>query len=204
MGGERSIPGREVPAVTPAAVDRPQPPANRESDGARRLTDCFNRTPYSRPVDPPNWAATESLPLTKDETLQLGRYGNLLAVCVVSADQARLKVDDDTLSSGYRVREVPSNPYLFSTTVFYDFQLSPDGSGSSDTVAVAGLVTSADVASVSISRPESPDVQAEVHNGTFVLPGIRLNEGALEDRLKSEITVLDAKDTVLARLPILI
>ncbi|SMD18934.1 hypothetical protein [Kibdelosporangium aridum] len=202
MGDVRSVPATEVPSVTPAVVDRPQSPGNPDSDGARRLADCFTREFSFRPVDPANWEATESLQLTKDETLQLGRYGNLLAVCVVSADRVSLKIDEETFSNGYRDLEVPSNPYLFSTTVFYDFRQRPGGSGDSDTVVVAGLVKSADVASVSISRPESPDVRADVHNGTFALPNIWLNEGTLEQRHKSEITVLDAKGTVLARLPI--
>ncbi|RSM91759.1 hypothetical protein DMH04_01955 [Kibdelosporangium aridum] len=202
MGGERSVPATEVPSVTPAVVDRPQPPRGSESDGARRLADCFARPSAYRAVDPANWEATESLPLTKEETLQLGRYGNLLAVCVISADQVSLKIDEEAPGNGYRDLEVPSNPYLFSTTVFYDFRERPGGSGESDTVVVAGLVKSPDVASVSISRPESPAVRADVHNGTFALPNIWLNEGTLEQRHKSEITVLDAKDTVLARLPI--
>jgi hypothetical protein len=202
QGGQRFVPANALPAPAPSTVDRPQLPGDPKSDGGRRLTECFNRSDTLRAVDPANWKPTESVPLGNDESIQLGRYGDLLAVCVFTGNQVRLQLDEGADSNGLRELEAASNPYLYSTTVFYDFRQRSGGGSASDTVAVNGLVKSAAVTSVSISRPESPDVVATVHNGTFVLPGINLNEGPLDSHDKSVITAYGATGAVLDRVPI--
>jgi hypothetical protein len=202
MGGQRSIPASDVPSTVPATVDRRRPSADRKSSEGRRLADCFTRADHSRVVDPANWQATDSATLDEHESAQLGRYDNLLAVCVFTGNQVYLKIDEETDSNGFRDLEVGANKYLFTTTVFYDFRTHPSGAGESDTVAVTGLVKSGAVASVSLSRPESPAVIATVHNGTFILPDIYLNEGTPEERDRTVMTVFDATGAVLALLPI--
>jgi hypothetical protein len=202
MGGERYVPPADIPTPAQATVDRPQKPADRKSDGGRRLADCFTRNDSYYPVDAANWQATESVPVGGTESLQLGRYGNLLAVCVFTGNEVWLHIDEGANSNGLREEEEAASPYLFTTTVFYNFKPNLEGTIGSGTVAVTGLVKSAEVKSVSISRPESPDVVATVHNGTFVLPGINLNEGPLEEHGKSVITVHGAAGVVLAQLPI--
>jgi hypothetical protein len=198
------IPANLMPAPARPTADRPQPPGDRTSAAGRRLAECFRRADGAPPVDPANWQPAATQALSDQESLQLGRYGDLLAVCRFddpnAAEPVWLKVDDGTESDGYRDLEVAPNPFVATTTVFYGFQARADGSSTSDTVAVTGLTRSPEVATVRISRPTSPPVVATVRNGTFVLPGIHLNEGTYEQRQRTEITVLDAAGTVLARL----
>jgi len=197
QGGTRAA---ETPDTSTSTTDRPQPAGDRDSESGQRLADCFREAAGPPPVDADAWGPTDSRDVGGGESLQLARYGNLLAVCTFTADEVFLKIDEETDSNGYRTLEAETNPYLFTTTVFYDFRAHANGTSSSETVAVAGLVKSADVASVSISRPESPPVIATVHKGTFVLPGVELNEGTIAERQHTELTAFDVSGTVLARI----
>jgi hypothetical protein len=67
-------------------------------------------------------------------------------------------------------------------------------------VAVTGLALDSRVAVVELTRPVSPPVKADIVAGTFVLPGINLNEGTQEARKASSLTVRDTHGDVLATL----
>jgi hypothetical protein len=197
QGGTRAA---NAPAASTATTDRPQPAGDRNSESGQRLSACFRDAAGPPPVDVDAWEPADSRELGGGESLQLGRYGNLLAICTFTSDNVFLKIDEESDSNGYRTLEAEKNPYLFTSTVFYDFRGHANGSSSSETVAVTGLVKSADVASVSISRPESPSVVATVHKGTFVLPGIELNEGTPAERQHTVLTAFDVSGIVLARI----
>jgi hypothetical protein len=189
------------PAVTPR-IDRPQPAGDRSSAAGRDLGDCLSGAIPSA-VDADAWQPGAVLALNDSERIRLGRYHDLLAVCVRrgapgAAGAATVTVDDGGASSGLRDSEVDQNAFFFTRTVFFGFHTMPQGGSASDTVAITGLIKDPRVATVSISRPHRAPVSAAVTGGTFILPGIGLNEGTSgnehtgPDGDRSRITALDA------------
>ncbi|MTD53907.1 hypothetical protein [Amycolatopsis pithecellobii] len=200
QGGARSVPPGAIPAAVPAVTDRPGTPGERSTPDGRRLDDCFARSPF--PVaDAADWQPTYSQALNEHETAQLGKYGSLLAICIIDdsprGSGVRLKIDDETAGNGFRDHEATPGPLLFTTSVFYAFRGKPSGASVSDTVAVAGMTKSPNVVSVSLSRRESAPVQSPVHNGTFLLPDVDLGEKVPGAEPTSTITAYDAQGQVL-------
>jgi hypothetical protein len=184
------------PAVTPR-TDRPQPAGDRSSAAGRSLADCLGSATPST-VDTRAWQTGAELALNDNERVLLGRYHDLLAVCVRrgapgAPGSPTVTVDEGGASSGLRNAEADQNPFFFTRTVFYGFRVTPQGASASDTVAVTGLVKDPRVATVSISRPHRAPVTATVTGGTFILPGIGLNEGAGPDGDRSRITAFDTQ-----------
>jgi hypothetical protein len=184
------------PAVTPR-TDRPQPAGDRSSAAGRSLADCLGSATPST-VDTRAWQTGAELALNDNERILLGRYHDLLAVCVRRGAPGApggptVTVDEGGASSGLRNAEAGQNPFFFTRTVFYGFRVTPQGASASDTVAVTGLVKDPRVATVSISRPHRAPVTAAVTGGTFILPGIGLNEGAGPDGDRSRITAFDTQ-----------
>jgi len=85
--------------------------------------------------------------------------------------------------------EAARNPYLVTHGIFYDFAARADGSSSSDTMAIAGLVTDDRAARVTLEGAARP-VTATVDDGTFILPGVR-------DGRSLTLTVTDAAGATL-------
>ncbi|GAA3918565.1 hypothetical protein [Actinoplanes auranticolor] len=183
-------------AVTPR-TDRPQPAGDASSAAGRGLADCLGgATPPI--VDPHAWQPGAVLALNDNERILLGRYHDLLAVCVRrgapgAPGTPTVTVDEGGASSGLRTAEADGNALFFTRTVFYGFRATSQGASASDTVAVTGLVKDPRVATVSISRPHRAAVTAPVTGGTFILPGIGLNEGAGPDGDRSRISALDSQ-----------
>jgi hypothetical protein len=187
----------DLPRAVAPRTDRPQPPVDRSSVAGRGLADCLGSATPSI-VDPHAWRPGATLALNDNERILLGRYHDLLAVCVRrgapgAPGTPTVTVDEGGTSSGPRDAEAGRNAFFFTRTVFYGFRATAQGASASDTVAVTGLVKDPRVASVSISRPHRDPVTATVTGGTFILPGIGLNEGNGPDGDRSRITALDAQ-----------
>ncbi|GGP34176.1 hypothetical protein [Saccharothrix coeruleofusca] len=175
-----------TPPPSPAVVDRPRAPEERDSAEGRRLGECLD----GRPVpDPAAWRAGQAVALGAAESAQLGHYGDLLLLCH----------QDRTV----QVHDLGRKPQVSGATlrgvrVFHGFVDSRDESGtaytSSNTVAVIAVPTDPRVASVTVEGPDDADVTAAPVAGSVVLPGITLNEaGSTVVRL----VVRDASGAVL-------
>ena len=190
----------DLPRAVAPRTDRPQPAGDATSAAGRGLADCLDATPPI--VDPRAWRPGAALALNDNERILLGRYQDLLAVCVRrgapgAPGTPTVTVDDGGASSGRRSFEVDPNAFFFTRTAFYGFRGTPQGASASDTVAITGLVKDPRVATVSISRPHRAPVTATVTGGTFILPDIGLNEGSGPDGDRSRITALDARGRAL-------
>lgn len=197
-----SIEAAELPPAVTPRTDRPQAVADRSTAAGRSLAGCLASMPVPPVVDSDAWVAGAALTLNANENIVLGRYDDMLAVCVrVGAPGApgapSVIVDDGGQSSGYRDTEASPNPFFFTRTSFYGFRGTADGASSSDTVAISGLTKDPRVATVSISRPQREPVTAAVVNGTFILPGIGLNEEKDVEDDFSRVTALDAQGRTL-------
>lgn len=181
-----------APPPSAAVVDRPGAPEDRGSAEGRRLGECLADQP--RPVpDPAAWRAGQAVALDPAESLQLGHYGNLLLLC---RQDRTIEVHDlDRL--GERQRGV-SGRTLRGVGVFHGFVESRDGSGTpytgSNTVAVVAVPTDPRVASVTLDRPDGPDVVAEPVAGSVVLPGVTVDQA---HPTVVRLVVRDASGTVL-------
>lgn len=176
---------RDVPAPASAVVDRPQPPADRQSDAGERLGDCLRGQPYA---DPDLFAPGVDTRLSPTTTVLLGRHDSRLVFC-------RTATAPDTGSSYvYDIDELDEwrGSSLSGHLMSYDFAPDPQGGTSSDKSALIGLVTDATAASITYVRPGEADVPAVIANGTFVLPqvGIGPPDGA-------KIVVRDANGAVI-------
>ncbi|UQU61744.1 hypothetical protein COUCH_22150 [Couchioplanes caeruleus] len=190
-----------LPPAVAVRTDRPRPAADRTSAHGRALGDCLGAA-VPPVVDLGGWEPGAALELDDSERIVLGRYRDLLAVCVRrgapgTPGTPTVTVDEGGLSSGARSSEVDANPFFFTRSVFYNFRSTPDGASASDVVAITGLTTDPRVAAVGIDRPHRAPVTATVVNGTFVLPGIGLNEGTGPDGDRSRITAVDREGRAL-------
>ncbi|MFI6070156.1 hypothetical protein ACIA5C_01055 [Actinoplanes sp. NPDC051343] len=185
----------ELPAAVTSVTDRRQPAADRSTVAGHTIDRCAEQGGNPPLVDAPAWEPAASARLNDNESIQLARYGGLLAVCVLrgaagAAGSPEVTVDDGLLSNGLRDDEAQGNPSVYTHTVFYGFANQADGSTASDTVAVTGLVLDGRVASVSLSRPRRTAVVAGVVNGTFILPAIGLNEGGTDPAYDRSVLTL--------------
>jgi hypothetical protein len=186
-----SVPAAELPAQVTPRVDRPQPAAG----GFSACAQDKNVAPL---IDAHHWVPTTSVTLNATETIHLARYHGMLATCLIrnangSPGSADLVVNEGLANDHRRDTEAEPNPFLFTTSVFYNFSAL-----SSDTLAVAGLITDDRVASVAIGGAGRRPVTARIVNGTFVVPGVRLNDGAGP----KSVTIADLAGNTLASVPL--
>ncbi|MFD4636661.1 hypothetical protein ACFWN2_05060 [Lentzea sp. NPDC058436] len=157
---------RGVPRPTTPVVDRPLPPAARDTPEAARFGECLRDRPIP---DADQFAHTLTVRLDATSTARLGRFGDLLLFCL----------DGDHPSAG-AVTEVEDLEEVRGATVaampaFYDFKVHKgDEPGevdalASSTFAAVGLITDERVASITYTRPGLADVPASIGSGTFVL-----------------------------------
>jgi hypothetical protein len=176
---------RDVPGPATAVVDRPQPPADRQSSAGKRLGDCLRGQPYA---DPDLFQAGVDTRLSPTTTVLLGRHHSRLVFCrtATAPDTGSSYVYDPDELDEWRGSSLRG--YLMS----YDFVPQPEGGTSTDKSALIGLVTNTAAASITYMRPGEPDVTGVIANGTFVLPqvGIGPPEGA-------KIVVRDANGAVI-------
>jgi len=187
----------QLPAAVTTRTDRPQPaPAS----AGKTFSRCGRQASAPPLVDAHGWVPGAAVELNDNERLQLARYHEMLAVCVVtgadgSTGSPHLTVADGRAGGGFAA--AAANPYLFASATFYGFTGQSDGSSSSDTVAITGLVTDNRVAHVSLGGTGRRQISAPVVDGTFVLPGVNLNEGTGQ----MAITVTDSAGEVLGTVP---
>jgi hypothetical protein len=177
------VPGTGRLAVAPTQ-DRPLTPADQTSPAGHRLAKCLANTGGGLAVepeafgaggggpavDPAAWVPGASATTTEHGTVQLGTYGDLLAVCTINAQQQ----PDVTLAvldtSGHPLYTAV-NPYIAVAEMAHESK-SDDGYDVGPLVALPGVVKSAKVATVTLSGPGKPTITATVHSGgTFVLTG---------------------------------
>jgi hypothetical protein len=187
-------------AVAPTR-DRPLTPADQASPAGRRLAECLANTGGAPTVDRAAWVPGDSATLADHETLQLGSYGGLLAVCTFDTRQhpdAPPSIEDSTTVNPY----LAANPYVWVAEVARE---SPSQSGTGydvgPLVALPGLVKSAEVATVTLSGTGKPTITATVHSGTFALSGSDLKAYFRPNAdPRGTISVLSASGAVLATL----
>ncbi len=184
----------DLPVRSEPTVDRPRPPADRTSAAGRRLAAAIAVADAPPVVDPDQWSPGVHLALTDTDTIQLGRYENLLGWHRSENDYG-LRVCDFLPRRG-PVREFGVLGRTISATrVYYDFR-----EHHSDTIAVVGLVHDDRVASITVCPTAKPDVPAVIDGGTFVAPGLAgLSERTTPTR--AHIVVRDAAGEVLEDLP---
>lgn len=161
------VPTAELPAGSESVVDRPRPPAERDSVAAQRLADAIAASDVPPPVDPDQWSAGVHMTLTDAEDIRLGRYGNLLGWITSQATYDQVHVFDFGPRQGDITDFMVVGGTVSATRVHYDFQ-----DGTSGTTAVVGLVDDDRVASVVLRRDGLPDESAVIDHGTFVIPKI--------------------------------
>lgn len=158
---------RGVPRPTESVVDRPLPPAPRDTPEAARFGACLD----GRAVpDPDQFAHGLTVKVSATDTMITGRFGDLLLYC---------RDSDRDPTPGVVVELDDLGEYRGTTiagmTAFYDFKpykVNEQGEyydGGSNSVAAIGLVLDPRVASITYTSPGVPDVPATIGDGTFVL-----------------------------------
>ncbi|MCG8927510.1 hypothetical protein [Lentzea sp. CC55] len=180
---------RGVPGPTEAVVDRPLPPAERDTEEEREFARCLR----DRPVpDADQFAHALTVRLGATTTMRLGRFGDLLLYC-----------GQEDRTAAATVHEAEDLDEVRGTTVaafaaFYDFTLREPaepgevGAMASSTFAAVGLVTDPRAASITYTRPGLADVPASIGGGTFVLAA-----PLIDRHPDSRVVVRDAKGAVL-------
>ena len=153
-----SYPGHTTGAALPTITDRTVAPADQTSPAGQRLAACLAHPSGAPVVVPQAWTPGASETLADGGVTQLGRYGDLLAVCGTSNGRTTLSVVD----LGAPHLPVSQNPDVLAGW-------ANDGS---TTVTLAGVTTSAKVARVQVVRDGTVIATATVQNGTFVVPAL--------------------------------
>jgi hypothetical protein len=181
---------RGVPKPTASVVDRPLPPAARDTPEATRFGACLK----DRAVpDPDQFAHGLTARVSATDTMITGRFGDLLFYCR-DADH------DPTPGMVFDLDDLGEfrGETIAGKTAFYDFKpykVNEQGEyydGGSTSAAAIGLVLDPRVASITYTSPGAADVPATLGNGTFVLAA-RL----LDRHPEARVVVRDAAGTVL-------
>ena len=204
VGADQEVPAGDVPQPSTITVDRPRPEGDRASEDGRRLGTCLDWTPQLTP-DRPYWEpGAHAMPSPTSE-VQLGRYGDLLAVCSVlelgSRGPSLSVVDRSDVTGKYASGAQLTGRTLWGTGYFHDFRFTQDGATVSDTRGFAGLITDTRVATITLTRAGFPDTTAVIKDGTFLLVGPS-TKGMVVPPPGVEVTVRDAQGAVLEVLPV--
>ncbi|MGW6928544.1 hypothetical protein ACWGE0_00685 [Lentzea sp. NPDC054927] len=181
---------RGVPKATASVVDRPLPPASRDTPETARFADCLK----GRPVpDPDQFTLGLTAKVSATDTIITARFGDLLLYCRESSHEPTpgtvFDVDDLDEVRGETIAAMPA---------FYDFKpfkVNDKGEyydGGSTGYAATGLVRDPRVASITYVRPGTADVPAQLANGTFVLVA-----PLIDRHPDARVVVRDAAGTVL-------
>jgi hypothetical protein len=191
--------GRQAIAALPpqaiGTIDQPRPPVDQTSPAGQRLVRCIAAADAPPAVDPDQWLPGAYARLTDTEQCQLGRYGNLLAYCMIGDTRGQeLHVTDLDFPS------IPGTTFA-ATRAHYGFLRRPGQGMGSDTIAVLGIVHDDRVAAVTLTRPGMPDVEAVPTDSTFILTGPALHSVRDEHLPTMRLTALDAAGAVLETVP---
>ncbi|KJK43841.1 hypothetical protein UK23_31605 [Lentzea aerocolonigenes] len=156
---------RGVPKPSPSVVDRPLPPAIRDTQETARFGACLKDRAI--PDADQFWLGLTAK-VSATDTIITGRFGDLLVYCRESDSEpspARVYEAED-------LTEVKGRT-IASMAAFYDFKplkiVNGMGEGGSSGYAAVGLVLDPQVGSITYVRPGMADVPASLGNGTFVL-----------------------------------
>ncbi|MCX2950264.1 hypothetical protein [Lentzea sp. NEAU-D7] len=189
VNGEESA-VRGVPKPTASVVDRPQPPAARDTPEAARFGACLKNRAVP---DPDQFAHGLTAKVSATDTIITGRFGDLLLYCREADHDPTpgtvFDLDDLTEIRGRTVAAM---------SAFYDFKpykVNEQGEyydGGSTSAAAVGLILDPRAASITYTSPGAADVPATMGNGTFVLAA-RL----LDRHPDARVVVRDAAGNVL-------
>ncbi|MFB9909448.1 hypothetical protein [Allokutzneria oryzae] len=193
-GADYQLPPELVPSPTPAVTDRPQPPGDRTTPDGVRLGECLAGQVSPPTVDEASWQPGAYLRLNARETVQLGRYGDMIASCMTDGTKRTLLVDDH---NPLYAHDQPTMRTITFKERFYDFRGSAQGGSSSSTVVVVGRVLDEAARSVSLVRPNQPEVRAVMANGSYIVPGVELTQWPASKDLPTRLVVRDADGAVL-------
>ncbi|MEV6235840.1 hypothetical protein [Lentzea sp. NPDC051838] len=158
---------RGVPKPTSSVVDRPLPPAPRDTTETARFGACLKDRAIA---DADQVALGLTAQVSATDTMILGRSGDVLVYC-------RESDNDPTAGTAYDVDDLEDvrGTTIAAMAAFYDFKpfkVNDKGEyydGGSSHYAAVGLVLDPRVASITYTRPGMADVPAMIGNGTFVL-----------------------------------
>lgn len=194
-----SVPAPSVPTTTDVAL----PPGDRTGEEGRRLGSCLDAAVNPPVADPAQWTAGATTILADGGRVQLGRHGELLVVCELDATGRPTAVRVAEGQAGGYFGEVGGrgDATAAAAVVFTDFTPDAGGGSSSDTVVLASLVA-AEVDTVTLTRPGLPAITSQVVGGTYLLPGVGLNEGSPEARAATTLVLADAAGAVVETVPV--
>lgn len=200
-----TIPQDQLPAVVRPTTDDggALPPADQGTPAGQRLTACFHG-PNSIPVVAPTaWIPGAYRTLDVHESVQvasLGSKNNLLAVCTqLTGRPIDLFIVDQ--NGTYNDNIVDRNQLITAVDVAYNFQPLASGGMGSQQGSIVGQILSSDVASVRLTWPGGPNLNAVVQAGTYVLPGYDVNDSSLRGG-RPTITAYDAHGKALGSFPV--
>ncbi|MET9626896.1 hypothetical protein ABZX92_05480 [Lentzea sp. NPDC006480] len=181
---------RGVPRPTPSVVDRPLPPAVRDTPETARFAACLQGRAI--PDADQFWLGLTSK-VSATDTMIVGRFGDVLVYC-------READHDPTPATVYDLDDMTEvrGRTIAALIAFYDFKpykYRENGeveSGGSTTNAAVGLVTDPHVASITYTRPGMADVPAQLGHGTFVLAA-----PLIDRHPDARVIVRDAEGTIL-------
>ncbi|MCR3752321.1 hypothetical protein [Lentzea californiensis] len=181
---------RGVPRPTTSVVDRPLPPAARDTPETARFGACLQ----GRAVpDPDQFAHGLTAQVSATDTIITGRFGDLLLHCrEADHEPAPGSVHDLDDLTEIRGTTVAAKSVFYG---FKPFKVNEQGEyydGGSTSTAAVGLVLDPRAASITYTSPGAADVPATIGNGTFVLAA-RL----LDRHPDARVVVRDAAGTVL-------
>ncbi|MFD9739010.1 hypothetical protein [Umezawaea sp. NPDC059074] len=199
VGADQEVPAGDVPQPSTITIDRPRPEGDRASDEGRRLGGCLDTTPQLTP-DRLYWEPGAHATPSPTSEVQLGRYGDLLAVCSVREQGNQgpylSVVDRSDITGRYASGPQLNGRTIWGTGYVHDFQINPEGGTQSNTRGFAGLITDTGVATITLTREGFPDTTAVIKDGTFLLVGPTTKDMAVTPP-GVEVTVRDAKGAVL-------
>lgn len=182
----------DVPARAAGVVDRPAPAADRESPAGRRLGLALERVDVRPIVDPGCWEPGAHAVLNEEESVQLGRYGDLLLSHLTGRPP---RIDDFGPKHG-PVRDFAVVGRVVALTRMYHGFVDDR----SHRVALIGLVDGK-VASAVLRRENAPDLPAVIAGGTLVIADPALTAPRERGPVTERVVAFDSAGNVLEDLP---
>jgi hypothetical protein len=204
LGVDQDVPAGEVPRPSTPTADRPRTVGDRTSEDGLRLGGCLDSASHLTP-DRPYWEPGAHATPAPTSEVQLGRYGDLLAVCTVREEglhgSSLTVVDRTDITGKLAMGTQLDGRTLWATGYSHLFVSTPDGGVITDTRGFAGLVTDSRVATITLTRGNFPDTAAVIKDGTFVLVG-PATKGLATPPPGVKVVVRDAAGTVIEEIPL--
>ncbi|XVS62137.1 hypothetical protein ACQPYE_28230 [Actinosynnema sp. CA-299493] len=190
------VDGEATPVAVPpragGVVDRPAPAADRRSPAGRRLAHALEQAAVRPVVDPSCWQPGAHAVLDETESVQLGRYGDLL----LSHLTGQLPHVADFGPARGPVRDFAVTGETVALTRLYHGFVDDR----SDRVALVGLVEPR-VAAVVLRRATGRELPAVLAGGTLVIADPDLTAPRERGPVTERVVTFDAAGNVLEDLP---